>query len=134
MGFGAFGKETRLHGGGFLQKLGGFVNRITSALKPVAGTIAGVVDHFAPGVGTAIKTGFDVVDGISGQLKGGGTMAIDPVRLAKFNAENKGVKRSAPRENLKVDSILNKRLSVPRRAQVYDSDDDNSEEVEDSSE
>jgi hypothetical protein len=53
MGFGAFGKETRLHGGGFLQKLGGFVNRVTTALKPVAGTIAGVVDHFVPGVGRA---------------------------------------------------------------------------------
>jgi hypothetical protein len=119
MGFGQFGKETRLHGGSIFGKIGGFVNKITTALKPVAGTITGVIAHFAPGVGSAIKTGFDVVDSISGQLKGGnGGNVIEPSRLAKFNAETKG----RPRPNQKVDSILNKRLSVPKRAQIYDSE------------
>jgi hypothetical protein len=71
------------------------------------------------------------VDGLSGKLKGGtgGGNVIEPSRLAKFNAEV----RPKQRENLKVDSILNKRLSVPKRRQIYDSDED-SEEVEDSSE
>jgi hypothetical protein len=150
MGFGAFGKDLRLRGGGFLQQLGGFVNRITSALKPVAGTIAGVIDHFAPGVGSAIKTGFDVVDVISGQLKGGaspsgrkdydlppslntytntpaGKRAIDSRRLAQFNSQFKPTFKP----NGKVDSILNNRIQAPRLAgggaQTYDSDEDGSE-------
>jgi hypothetical protein len=147
MGFGAFGKEVRLHGGGFLQKLGGFVNRITSTLKPVVGIAAGIADKIKPGLGTAIQTGFDVVDGVSGSLKGGGNSyaVVEPTRLAKLNKdwkfEDKGHPRARgrmiggdpePSQNLKVDSILNKRLSVPQRAQMYDSDED-TEEVEDSS-
>jgi hypothetical protein len=143
MGFGAFGKETRLHGGGFWDKLKGFGQKIISGAGKVldvagnlVGTVAAVADTIKPGLGGAINTGFSIADGITGSLKrgDGGTMSIDPGRLAKFNSEHKGMKRSGQRENLKVNSILNKRLSVPKRAQVYDSDEDNSEEVEDSSE
>jgi hypothetical protein len=150
MGFGAFGKDLRLRGGGFLSKIGGFVNRVTSAVKPFVGIAAGVADKCTPGLGSAIQTGFDVVDGISGQLKGGaspsgrkdydlppslntytntpaGKRAIDSRRLAQFNSQFKPTFKP----NGKVDSILNNRIQAPRLAgggaQTYDSDEDGSE-------
>jgi hypothetical protein len=114
MGFGVFGKELR--SGRFLQRLGGFVNRATTAIKPVAGAVTGVIDHFAPGVGSAIKTGVDVVDGISGQLKGAGRDALDSKLGGKMVPKGPVVRSVA---NLpKVDSVLRNPVQVPKRAPV----------------
>jgi hypothetical protein len=140
-----------------LSKIGGFVNRVTSAVKPFVGIAAGVAAEFEPGLGSAIQTGFDVVDGISGQLKGGAPPSrsiyantpgkpkafdrmekqpVDSRRLAQFNSQFKPTFKP----NGKVDSILSNRIQSPRLAgggsQTYDSDegDDVSEVSDEASE
>jgi hypothetical protein len=140
----------------YYQQIGGFVNRATSAVKPFVGIAANVADKFKPGLASAIQTGFDVVDGISGQLKGGapslspsgrsiyadspGKQAIDSRRLAQFNSQFKPTFKP----NGKVDSILNNRIQSPRKpeaidarrlagggSRAYDSDEDDVSEVSD---
>jgi phage-related protein len=129
MGFGAFGKETRLHGGGFFNKIGSFVNNITSAVKPFVGTVAGIADSIKPGLGGAINTGFNMVDGISAGLKGGARQAprlggSRPFGVAKRNLASG---RSNVQQSLdKVNSILNSR--VPKRVERFDSEEYESNE------
>jgi hypothetical protein len=134
MGFGAFGKEARLHGGGFWDKLKGFGQKILSGAgkvldvaRPLVGTVAGVADVIKPGLGGAINTGFGIADGIVGSLKGGENRGprgapIDSNRLARFNSKFKPTFKS----NGKVDSILNNRISAPRKVETYDSEEDES--------
>jgi hypothetical protein len=70
MGFGIFGKIARAVSN-IVQKGGEVVNKITTALKPVADVATTAISAFNPALGQAVRTGFDVVDNVSGMLKGG---------------------------------------------------------------
>jgi hypothetical protein len=131
MGFGAFGQETRLRGGGIFGKIGGFINRITTAVKPFVGVGTELLNQVKPGLGTAIGTGFDIVDNISGKLKGGGKGPVDDSRLAKFKRDFE-VSGTGKKTQIhpRVDSILSNKLTVPKRAPVYNESSDGEYESE----
>jgi hypothetical protein len=131
MGFGAFGKETRLRGGGIFSKIGGFINKLTTFAKPFVGVGTQLLDKVKPGLGTAIGTGFNIVDNISGKLKGGGKGPVDDSRLERFKKdfEVSGTGKKA-QIHPKVDWILSNKLTVPKRAPVYNESSDGEYESE----
>jgi hypothetical protein len=76
MGFGQWFKDTFVKVknwvNGAAEKVRNVVNKITTAAKPYVGAAADIVGGFNPGLGQAIKTGFNLADGISGVMKRGG--------------------------------------------------------------
>lgn len=156
MGFGAFGKDLRLRGGGFFgslartvgnvaRKIGGAVNTVTTAVKPFVGTVAGIADAIKPGAGDMINTGFNIADGISGSLKGAGKESINSANrfTNRFDKSKQptqfkgtsdwGVERPkvSPGRGVKVDSILRNPI---KRAPIYKPSSASEEETEEETE
>jgi hypothetical protein len=83
MGFGAIGKWIREAGkkvgnwlNGAAKTVGGAVQKVIGVAKPFVGVATDALSAFNPGLGQAVKTGFNLADGISagasrGGIKGG---------------------------------------------------------------
>jgi hypothetical protein len=140
MGFGAFGKDLRLRGGGFFDKILNVGKKIVSGVgkvvevaKPFVGTVAGVADMIKPGAGSAINTGFNIVDGITSSLKGSGKGEQGEPKPSNRFAQFKNIrgqdwgKPKGPARNVKVDSILRNPI---KRAPIYKPSSASEEETE----